>query len=113
MKNELLRLIGFLFLLLACQSDCLLHAECDDGCLFQLLFPKATIEPIPSADSRITFNEIGQETNNSQVLNTQAEKDVQIMDLLLIGLIGVLLFYNRKTWVDAEFNRTADLKGML
>ena len=111
MKNELLRFIGFLFLLLACQSDCLLHAECDDRCLFQLLFPKASAQPIPNADSTTTLNAIGQETSNSQVLNTQAEKDVQFMDLLLIGLIGVLLFYNKKTWGHAKFNRTPDLTG--
>lgn len=113
MKNELLRFIGFLFLLLACQSDCLLHAEFADQCLFQLPFQKASTHPISDTDSPITFNVIGQKTNDSQVLNTKAEKEVQVMDLLLIGLIGVFLFYNQKTWVNAEFKSTPHLNGIL
>ncbi|WP_419660446.1 uncharacterized protein Dvar_08080 [Desulfosarcina variabilis str. Montpellier] len=114
MKNDLLRIIGFLFFLLACQSDYLLNAEFDDQSLFQLPFPTVSTQPVPASDSTITPNANGQETNDLQSVNTQAGKDIQVVKLLSIVLIGFFLIYRRKNGgVNADFKSPPDTTKIL
>lgn len=89
MKNDLLILIGFLFLLLACQSDYLLNIEFDDQSLFQLPFATVSAQPMPAADSATKLNVNVQDTIDSQSSNIQAGKAMQMVKLLSIGLIGL------------------------
>jgi hypothetical protein len=103
MKNDLLRFIGFLFLLLACRSDFLHSAEYDGQSLFQLPFSASATQPTPAGDSTLTLDINGQAADASLNLNTENRKGVLGAKLMAIGLIGLFWFIGRKKVVNAGF----------